>query len=122
MRQMSTWTSPGYCAAPRPRPTSGKSSAVPPQQRVKAEDLTQQSPMSQQSGNPLLSGPIASKLPLRNETGPLGQLALSRATVDRAATLRADIEWIEQAWADPKTRVLVVHDARALVRTSGDHA
>jgi len=76
----------------------------------------------QQSGNPLLSGPIASKIPLRNETGPLGQLALSRATVDRAANRRTDIEWVEQAWADPKTRVLVVRDARALVRTGGDHA
>jgi NAD+ diphosphatase len=76
----------------------------------------------QQSGNPLLSGPIASKLPLRNETGPLGQLALSRATVDRAAHRRTDVEWVEQAWADPKTRVLVVQGARALVRTSGDHA
>src|SRR5258708_37305227 len=104
MRQMSTWTSPGYCAARRPRPSSGKSSAAPPQRRVKAEDLTQQSPMSQQqSGNPLLSGPIASELPLRNETGPLGQLALSRATVDRAAPRRTDIEWVGRGCADPKT-------------------
>jgi NAD+ diphosphatase len=42
--------------------------------------------------------------------------------VDRAGNRRADIEWIEQAWTDPKTRVLVVHDARALVRTNGGHA
>ncbi len=83
--------------------------------------MSQQPPITQQPGNPLLSGPIASKLPPRNETGPLGQLALSRATVDRAATLRNDLEWIEQAWADPKTRVVVVQDSRALVRTRGGH-
>jgi NAD+ diphosphatase len=83
--------------------------------------LSQQPPITQQPGNPLLSGPLASKLP-RNETGPLGQLALSRATVDRGATRRNDLEWIEQAWADPKSRVVVVQDSRALVRTSGGHA
>jgi NAD+ diphosphatase len=76
----------------------------------------------QQSGNPLLSGPITINANLvSNAPGPLGQLALSRATVDRAAARRADAEWIGQAWADPRTRVVVVHDSRALVRTSGDH-
>jgi len=47
--------------------------------------------------------------------GPLGELALSRATVDRAAERRADTAWIEAAWADPKTRVVVVNDSRALI-------
>jgi NAD+ diphosphatase len=41
--------------------------------------------------------------------------------VDRATTRRTDAGWIEQAWTDPKTRVVVVHDSRALVRTGGDH-
>jgi NAD+ diphosphatase len=49
--------------------------------------------------------------------GPLGRLALSRSGVDRATDRRGDIGWLEAAWADPRTRVLVVHDARALVRT-----
>jgi NAD+ diphosphatase len=49
--------------------------------------------------------------------GPLGRLALSRAGVDRATERRGDIAWLEESWADPRTRVLVVHDARALVRT-----
>jgi NAD+ diphosphatase len=54
--------------------------------------------------------------------GPLGELALSRATVDRAVERRADAQWLEQAWADPKTRVLVVSDSRALVDlTDGRH-
>ncbi|HET9079652.1 MAG TPA: NAD(+) diphosphatase [Trebonia sp.] len=47
--------------------------------------------------------------------GPLGRLALSRAAVDRATVRRGDIAWIEQAWADPRSRVLVVHDSQALV-------
>jgi NAD+ diphosphatase len=47
--------------------------------------------------------------------GPLGRLALSRSTLDRATMRRGDAAWIAQAWADPATRVLVVHDSRALV-------
>ncbi len=54
------------------------------------------------------------------DTGPLGRLALSRSTVDRATTRRNDAEWIAAAWADPRTRVLVVTDSRALVRSEGD--
>jgi NAD+ diphosphatase len=53
--------------------------------------------------------------------GPLGELALSRATVDRAVERRADAEWVEQAWGKPETRVLVVSDSRALVREAGGH-
>ena len=42
--------------------------------------------------------------------------------MDRAAERRQDTAWIEQAWADPKTRVLVVNDSRALVDlTDGRH-
>jgi NAD+ diphosphatase len=51
------------------------------------------------------------------DTGPLGRLALSRGTVDRATVLRTDTAWVEQAWADPRTRVLVVHHSGALVRS-----
>jgi NAD+ diphosphatase len=41
-------------------------------------------------------------------------LALARAEVDRSAHLRADPAWLELAWADPGTRVLVVEQGRAL--------
>jgi NAD+ diphosphatase len=51
------------------------------------------------------------------DTGPLGRLALSRGTVDRATVLRTDTAWVERAWADPGTRVLVVHHSQALVRS-----
>jgi NAD+ diphosphatase len=79
--------------------------------------------------NPLVSGPVAGGQRLKGQSrpgqvsdGPLGELALSRATVDRAAERRQDTTWIEQAWADPKTRVLVVNDSRALVDlTDGRH-
>jgi len=54
-------------------------------------------------------------------TGPdaLGGLALARATVDRVTRRRTDREWIEAAWKDPRTRVLVVREGHALVRDDG---
>jgi NAD+ diphosphatase len=54
------------------------------------------------------------------EYGPLGRLALSRSTVDRATERREDNAWIERAWADPATRVLVIQDGRALARPTDD--
>jgi len=52
------------------------------------------------------------------DDGPLGRLALSRSTVDRATLRRADGAWVEAAWADPRSRVLVVSDSQALVRSA----
>ncbi|MGZ4434153.1 MAG: NAD(+) diphosphatase [Trebonia sp.] len=52
------------------------------------------------------------------DDGPLGRLALSRYTVDRATLRRADGAWVEAAWADPRSRVLVVSDSQALVRSA----
>jgi NAD+ diphosphatase len=46
----------------------------------------------------------------------LRNLALSRSGVDRVSVRRDDQEWLSAAWADPATRVLVVHDGQALVR------
>jgi len=43
---------------------------------------------------------------------PLDSLALSRGTVDRLTEKRADPAWLEAAWADPGTRVLVVSDGQ----------
>jgi NAD+ diphosphatase len=51
---------------------------------------------------------------------PLGRLALSRSTVDRATERRGDAAWIERTWADPGTRVLVVQDGRSLARDNGN--
>src|ERR1700744_3720344 len=51
------------------------------------------------------------------DDGPLGRLALSRSAVDRATQRRGDAAWLAEAWADPRTRVLVVHDCKALVTT-----
>jgi NAD+ diphosphatase len=62
-------------------------------------------------------------LPAETDTlddGPLGKLALSRSAVDRATQRRTDVAWVAAAWADPRSRVLVVHDSRAPVRTGGD--
>ncbi|MGD0241302.1 MAG: NAD(+) diphosphatase [Streptosporangiaceae bacterium] len=51
---------------------------------------------------------------------PLATLALSRGTVDRVTEKRADPEWLDEAWADPGSRVLVVEAGQALVREDGD--
>jgi NAD+ diphosphatase len=47
---------------------------------------------------------------------PLGELSLSRATLDRAAHLRTDAGALADLWADPRTRTLVVAGGQALVR------
>lgn len=47
---------------------------------------------------------------------PLRDLALARGTVDRVTHRRNDKDWLDAAWADPRTRVLVVSDGHALVR------
>ncbi len=52
-------------------------------------------------------------------SGGLPDLALSRGEVDRAVARRSDTEWLAQAWADPRTRVLAVDAGRALVRSGG---
>ncbi len=52
----------------------------------------------------------------------LGDLALSRSEVDRATARRGDDEWLAAAWADPRTRVLVVDDGQALLRFGADTA
>jgi NAD+ diphosphatase len=50
----------------------------------------------------------------------LGRLALSRGTVDRVTERRSDDAWLEAAWQNPGTRVLVIDDGRALVRLGGE--
>ena len=52
----------------------------------------------------------------------LGNLALSRAELDRATARRGDTEWLAAAWADPGTRVLVVDNGQAMVRSGPDTA
>jgi NAD+ diphosphatase len=53
------------------------------------------------------------------DDGPLGRLALSRAGVDRVTQRRGDTAWLDAVWADPGSRVLVVHGGQALVDSSG---
>jgi NAD+ diphosphatase len=71
------------------------------------------------SGAPL-PGPA---LPEPALTGPaLTNLALARADVDRHAELRNDLDWLEAAWSDPATRVLVVERGQALCEFDDEHA
>ena len=53
------------------------------------------------------------------DSGGLRDLALSRGEVDRSAVRRTDTEWLAAAWANPATRVIVVEDGQALIRTAG---
>ena len=76
--------------------------------------------MNYQRDNPLVSGPVTGSL-TPGDPPRLGTLALSRTAVDRVTVRRADTDWVAAAWADPKTRVIVVHNSRALVRTDGEH-
>jgi len=52
-----------------------------------------------------------------DDSGSLRNLALSRGEVDRSTERRSDAAWLAAAWADPGTRVLVVDDGQALVRS-----
>lgn len=48
------------------------------------------------------------------------KLPLSRATVDRSAHRRADARTVQDAWADPRTRVLLLHEGRLAVVRDDD--
>jgi NAD+ diphosphatase len=50
---------------------------------------------------------------------PLDNLALARGTVDRVTERRTDKDWIDAAWKDPRSRLLVVREGTALVREVG---
>lgn len=54
--------------------------------------------------------------------GLLGPLLLARSAIDRSAALRSDEEWLRRAWEAEKTRVLLVHDGRTLIRRFTDGA
>jgi NAD+ diphosphatase len=53
---------------------------------------------------------------------PLDSLALSRGTVDRLTEKRTEVAWLDAAWADPGTRVLVVSGGQALARVDDEQA
>jgi len=52
----------------------------------------------------------------REAAASLGDFALSRSEVDRASARREDPEWIAAAWADDRSRLLVLDKDQALVR------
>jgi NAD+ diphosphatase len=53
---------------------------------------------------------------------PLESLALFRGTVDRVTEKRTDKAWLDAAWANPGSRVLVVSGGQALVRLDDEQA
>jgi NAD+ diphosphatase len=70
-------------------------------------------------GAELAGPPPAGQAP----AGPvLSGLVLARGEVDRSAHLRGDADWLEAAWADPRTRVIVVGRGQALAELDTEHA
>ncbi|GII93041.1 NAD(+) diphosphatase [Sinosporangium siamense] len=53
------------------------------------------------------------------QDGLIGPLLLARSAIDRSSPLRGDDEWLKKAWADDRSKVLVIHEGRTLVRRSG---
>lgn len=47
------------------------------------------------------------------DKGLLDSLALARGSIDRAAERREDHAWLEAAWGDESSKVLVIHHGRA---------
>jgi NAD+ diphosphatase len=60
--------------------------------------------------------------PAADGAGVLSGLSLARSAVDRVSHRRTDEAWLEAAWADEGTRVLVLDHGQALMRFAGDGA
>jgi NAD+ diphosphatase len=60
--------------------------------------------------------------PAAGGAGVLSGLSLARSAVDRVHHRRTDQAWLEAAWADEGTRVLVLDHGQALMRFAGDGA
>src|SRR5215472_10314840 len=60
--------------------------------------------------------------PTETGTGVLSGLSLARSAVDHVHHRRDDQAWLEAAWADEGTRVLVLDHGQALMRFAGDGA
>ena len=52
---------------------------------------------------------------LRSQYPRMAQIALSVHAHNRIAGRRTDEAWLDRTWADPRTKVLVLHDARLVV-------
>ncbi len=73
------------------------------------------------AGDTGAAGPGTAGAPGSSEAaGSLGTLTLARSAVDRSAERRMDNAWLDAAWAEPGTRVLVVDDGQALTRFGAD--
>jgi NAD+ diphosphatase len=66
--------------------------------------------------SPVLADPGRAAGAPSDGLAPLDGLALSRGEVDRAGLFREDADWLAAAWADPRSRVVVVRDGQARVR------
>jgi NAD+ diphosphatase len=76
------------------------------------------------TGGGTVSVPVAGDPGMTEPEGgwALTGLALARGDLDRVAHRRGDEEWLAAAWADPRTRVLVVTGGKAPVRFAPDGA
>lgn len=54
----------------------------------------------------------------RADRSLLADLSLARSTLDRVAEKRGDADWVAGRWADPSSRVLLVHDGATPIEMS----
>jgi NADH pyrophosphatase NudC (nudix superfamily) len=69
-------------------------------------------------GDPVSAGQDDGAAPpdAQQYAGELGGFVLARSALDRMSARRGDADWLTAAWADPRTRVLILDNDRALVR------
>jgi NAD+ diphosphatase len=92
--------------------------ASPPDTAAGPADTTAEPPDTA-AGPP---GTAADPVDAQEYAGELGGFVLARSTVDRVSARRADTDWLAATWADPATRVLILENARALVRFGDQEA
>ena len=99
--------------------------AGPPDTAAAPPDTTAAPPDTAASPSGAAAGPpdtAADPVDAQEYAGELGGFVLARSTVDRVSARRADTDWLAATWADPATRVLVLENARALVRFGDQEA
>jgi NADH pyrophosphatase NudC (nudix superfamily) len=99
--------------------TPADATATPPDAKASPVDATATPPDAKASpvdATATPPDPAADPVDAQEYAGDLGGFVLARSAVDRVSARRADADWLAATWADPATRVLVLENARALVR------
>ena len=110
---------PDTAAAPADAAVTPADTAAAPADTAAAPADTAATPADAAASPP---GTAADPVDAQQYAGDLGGFVLARSAVDRVSARRADTDWLAATWADPATRVLVLENARALVRFGDQEA